>query len=88
MAPYAVMLRLFVDGAMTADEFEVVFLRLYKQDPTDWPPEIFNLLDGFFADVDEYCGEDDLREEVHGLDEQTLRERARATLYGLRDLVG
>ena len=45
VAPYAVLLRLFVDRRLTADEFELVFLRLYKLDPTAWPPELFDVLD-------------------------------------------
>jgi hypothetical protein len=88
VAPYAVLLQLFIGGAMSTDEFELVFLRIYKLDPTEWSPEIFEVLDSFFADVDEYCGDDVLRKEVHGLDEQALRERARATLEGLRALAG
>lgn len=88
VAPYAVMLRLFIGGAITADEIEVLFLRLYKLDPTDWSPEIFNVLDTFFADVDAYCGDDALRREVNGLDEGTLRDRAQSAFEDLRLLAG
>ena len=49
------LLRLFLDGAINASELEVVFLRLFKDDTTDWPPDIFDVLDSFFADVDDYC---------------------------------
>ncbi len=88
VAPYAVLLRLFVEGSIGADELEILFLRLYKVDPTDWPSELFDVLDRFFADVDAYCGDDRLREEVHGLDAAGLRRRARDTFEELARLAG
>lgn len=57
LQPYAILLRLFIDGVVEAPEFEVLFLRLYKNDPTNWPSNLFNILDTFFADVDEYCAD-------------------------------
>jgi hypothetical protein len=88
VAPYAILLRLFIDGRMGADEFEVLFLRLYKLDPTDWSPELFEILDRFFADVDDFCGDDSIRQEVQGLDEATLRNRAGETIDALARIVG
>lgn len=76
VAPYAVLLRLLIDGRVTGEEFEVVFLPLYKRDGTDWPPEIFDVLDGFFADVDAFCADPELRAEVGGIGEAELRRRA------------
>jgi hypothetical protein len=88
VAPYAVLLRLFADGAMSADEFEVVFLRLYKADSTDWSPELFRVLDGLFADVDDYCSDPRLRQSVGGLDEEALRAKCTLALADLRNLAG
>ena len=76
LQPYAILLRLFIDGVIEAPEFEVLFLRLYKNDPTDWPAEVFNILDAFFADVDEYCADAALRARVSGIDAGELRARA------------
>lgn len=73
---------------MSADELEVVFLRLYKLDPTQWPADLFAVLDAFFADVDAYCPDDALRAEVGGLDADELRERASQTLGRLKELAG
>lgn len=73
---------------LTADEFEVVFLRLYKLDPTQWPADLFAVLDSFFADVDAYCPDDALRAEVGGLDADELRERASQTFSRLKELAG
>ena len=88
LQPYAVLLRLFLDGAINASELEVVFLRLFKDDTTDWPPEIFEVLDSFFADVDDYCGDADLRSKVKGLGEGDLLERAAQTFDRLRAIAG
>jgi hypothetical protein len=71
---------------MRAGEFELVFLRLYKLDPTEWSREVFGILDSFFADVDEYCADEVVRAQVHGLDEETLRHRASETIEALRAL--
>lgn len=88
MAPYALLLRLFVDGRLTADEFELVFLRLYKLDPTEWPPDLFDVLDTLFGDVDAYCADDEIRREVGGLDAGELHERAALALGRLEKLAG
>jgi hypothetical protein len=88
VAPYAVLLRLLIDGRVTGEEFEVVFLPLYKNDATSWPPEIFDVLDGFFGDVDDFCANPDLRAEVGGIDEAELRRRAETAFGRLAKLAG
>jgi hypothetical protein len=88
VAPYAVLLRLFIDGRVTGEEFEVVFLPLYKNDVTSWSPEIFDILDGFFADVDDFCADTDLRAKAGGLDEVELRRRAETVYRRLAELAG
>ena len=86
-APYAVLLGLLVDGRVTGQEFEVVFLSLYKQDPTDWPEDIFGVLDAFFADVDDYSPDPAIRTEAGGIDEPELRRRAAEALKRLSAIV-
>ena len=86
VAPYAILLRLFVDGRMTAEEFEVVFLSLYKNDPTDWPGETFDVLDRLFGDVDDFVADDRLRTETGGIDAEELRRRASATFDQLKKM--
>jgi hypothetical protein len=80
VAPYAVLLRMLVDGHMEPEDFEVVFLRLYKADPTAWPADMFDVLDRFFGDVDAFCPDPALRAEVHGIDADELRRSAKRTL--------
>lgn len=88
LVPYAVLLRLLIGGRASGEEFEVVFLPMYKRDRTDWPPEIFDLLDGFFADVDYFCADPGVRAEAGGIDETELRRRAAMTLERLSALAG
>ena len=88
VAPYAVLLELFNREAMSADEFELVFLKLYEVDPTDWPPDLFEILEGVFADVDEFCADPLLRERVGGLDAHALRRRCGAAFERLSELAG
>lgn len=76
LAPYAVLMRLLIDGRITGEEFEVLFLSRYLNDPSDWPEEIYRVLDGFFADVDDFCPDPALRADTRGLDEPELRRRA------------
>ena len=88
LTPYAVLLHYFVVEIISADEFEILFLRLYLSDSTKWSPEQFDLLDRLFGDVDTYCGDDELRDAVDGLDGATLRQRASSTLDALAALHG
>jgi hypothetical protein len=43
----------------------------------------FQVLDAFFADVNDHCGDDELRSSVGGLDDEELWERARQTFERL-----
>ena len=88
LAPYAVLLRLLIDGRVTGEEFEGMFLPFYKNDATSWSTEIFDVLDGFFADVDDFCADPALRAEVGGLDEAELRRRAEIAFERLAELAG
>lgn len=62
------------------------FLRLFKNDPTMWPREIFDPLNRLFGDADSYSPDPSLREQ-HDLDGYQLQERARKTLEELRDVI-
>lgn len=88
LQPYAILLRLFVDGIVEAPEFEVLFLRLYKSDQADWPEYIFSILDALFADVDKYCADAALRAAVNGIDAGELRARAVRALADLKTMAG
>ena len=84
---YLLLLKVFVQGEIDALEFEVIFLRLYKNDPEMWPPEVFEVLESLFGAVDEYCSDPHLREEVGGLGDEDLRAAAVNALANLERVI-
>lgn len=86
VAPYRALLEQFVAGILSAPDFESKFFPMYKNDPSLWPDEIFTVLDGFFADVDEYQPDPALRAQIGGIDEDQLRSQAATTLQRLAAL--
>ena len=85
---YVALLEALLDGRVTAPEFEVIFLSMYKHDPTAWHPGVFNALECVFGAVDEYCEDAELRSRVNGLSEADLTtevQRALASLHELRE---
>ena len=84
--PYVAMIEAFLSGRMTAGEFERVYLRAFKDDPTDWPEPIFQLLNEVFLDLDAYCPDPVLRD-AFAIDEAELRTRVERSLVALRRAV-
>ncbi|MEV4101031.1 colicin immunity domain-containing protein [Nonomuraea sp. NPDC049649] len=84
---YFLLLKVFVQGEIDALEFEVIFLRLYKNDPEMWPPEVFEILESLFGVVDEYCSDPHLREEAGGLSDEDLRAAAVSALANLERVI-
>jgi hypothetical protein len=82
LMPYVALLRALVEGRLTGEDVEVIYLLLYLRDSTMWEPDEFGALDSFFADVDAFCADPTLRDE-HDLDEEALRESAARTLTRL-----
>lgn len=88
IAPYAIMLQQLIDGRVSGDEFEAVFLPFYKRDATIWPAELFDVLDGFFAALDDFQADPVLRGEIGSIGESELRGRAVSTIERLAVLAG
>lgn len=84
LAPYVIMIRAFIDGRLTATEFETLFLVLFKRDTTEWSGDTFHALDTLFGDVDAYHPDASIREQTDGIDEQELRLRATLALNSLK----
>jgi hypothetical protein len=76
-ARYAELISRFVDGQISAPEFETAYLTLFKNDKDQVPGREFNILDGLFADVDDYTADPELRERAGGMDDEQLRSSAR-----------
>lgn len=87
LVPYMRIITSFVDGVIGADQFERSYLTLYKTDPTPWSPDVFNVLDGLFAEVDDYTPHPELRG-AGDPDADDLRRQAAGRLEQLRALRG
>jgi hypothetical protein len=83
---YIALISAFVNGEMEAVEFEAEYLKLFKQDTTEWPEAEYAILDELFGDVDAFCADPQLRSE-EDLDEYELKERSRTALEKLQALV-
>jgi Bacterial self-protective colicin-like immunity len=76
LVQYVILIRAFLENRLTGREFQLLYLSLFKSDSRHRPNEIFDILDALFADVDDYCYDDELRQRAGGIDESQLRERA------------
>lgn len=86
LAGYRSMIKRFIDGESSADEFETEFLSYFKSDTKQTVSNEFDVLDGLFADVDDYVSDPGLRASVGGLDEHQLRQRATTAYHRLYDV--
>ncbi|WP_282785773.1 MULTISPECIES: colicin immunity domain-containing protein [unclassified Nocardia] len=78
LANYERLIGEFVSGVIDAPTFESRYLMLFKNEAAKIPLKEFDILDGLFADVDEYVSDPGLRAEAGGLDDEQLRSRAAA----------
>ena len=81
---YISLLNQFVSGAITAPEFEMSYLEMFKHDETNFPRSTWRTLFDMFADTDAYCADPDLRDSKDDLDEKQLLASAQRTLDILR----
>jgi hypothetical protein len=85
---YRDLIRRFVIGDISADEFETDYLGRFKDDPNQVIGEEFDILDGLFADVDDYVSDHTVRQSTGGIRGEELRARARdayARLFDARE---
>jgi hypothetical protein len=74
---YRDLMRRFVIGEISADEFETDYLTRFKDDQNQVTGTEFDILDGLFADVDEYISDPTLRDSAGGISGEELGTRAR-----------
>lgn len=82
--PYFALLTAFVEQRVSADEFEAIYLSLFKGDAT-MSDTAYRPLNELFVAVDSYCADEDLRD-LDDLGPNELREVATATLDQLHTL--
>ena len=71
------LIRRFVIGDSSADQFETAYLARFKDDPNQVTGAVFDILDELFADVDDYVSDPALRRNAGGISGDELRARAR-----------
>lgn len=85
LSAYIGLLERFVNGDIPASEFEHIYLRMFKQDPTIRPETEYQILNRLFSDVDAFCADPELRS-INDLDEAQLSSRALSSLRELQAL--
>ena len=86
LEPYTKLLLSFVDGQISASEFERQYLDLYLQDETIWSDDLFSMLEKLFGDVDAFVADSSLRD-AGDLDERQLRQSSQNTLEFLNNFM-
>lgn len=85
LSEYKELIQLFVNRAISANEFEYRYLRMFKDDPTIRPEAEYDVLNRLFSDLDAFSPEPELRSE-DSLDEEQLRSAATSALEELTTL--
>ena len=73
-ADLGVLLRLFLDERISADELEVLFFPIPTSGSGPMSQELYDLLQTIFYAVEDYCGDPSLRDQGD-IDEIELRRR-------------
>ena len=79
IANYVNIINEFLNGHLSATEFEARYLAMFKNDSSIRPEEEYNALNRLFSDIDMFCADPALSTN-HNLDENQLRVAARNTL--------
>ena len=84
---YIQMIESFLKNEITATDFERRYLRLFKDDNTNWNQHEYEVLNQLFSDVDAFCADPSLRNSKD-LDERQLRNKCEIALNKLSVLNG
>ncbi|WP_110661602.1 colicin immunity domain-containing protein [Salinicola socius] len=79
---YILLITQFVTGKLTAPQFEVGYLDIFKNESEMLPQTSYDALNELFLDVDAYCNDPGLRDE-EDLDDCELLESAKKALAKL-----
>lgn len=82
IAKFIVLIQTFVDGKISASQFEASYLELFKNEWRALSESAYEVLNDLFLDVDAYCAAASLRD-AGDLDDRELLERAKAALAKL-----
>lgn len=77
--PYVTLLNAFIEGRISASEFEELYLFMFKNDPGEFDPKTYDALNTLFGQVDAFCADPALREQTSdGIGPGELRRAAQA----------
>lgn len=76
---YILLINNFVLGEITASQFEVSFLKMFKNEKSQLPKKNYQVLNDLFLDVEAYCNDPTLRDE-EDLSEEELLNSAKLAL--------
>ncbi len=87
ISPYIKLVESFLDGKISAKEYEKEFLDLRSKNLTlrFEIEEQYFIIEKLFEDVDCFCADPSLRDEKYDIDEAELREGCKAALPKLRE---
>lgn len=85
-APYAALMEAFLRQRLSAHEFETAYLRAFKDDDTDWPEPIYQILNEVFFDIDAFYPDLSIQG-ASVIDEAELRRRVGRSLVVLRQSI-
>jgi len=79
---YVTNIKQFVDGEISASQFEESYSNIFKNHENLLPENVFEILNELFLDIDAYCSDPELMEE-DDIDDQELMRRAELALERL-----
>jgi hypothetical protein len=85
LLPYTQLIQSFVEGKLSATDFEAEYLKLFQDDKTDLTEAEYVILNNLFWAVEDFCSYSELRDEGD-LDEIQLLQAAEVALEALKQL--
>jgi len=85
LSRYLDLLRSFACGDIDVSSFEKEYLRAFKNEDTLFGGKVYEILNGLFGDIDEYCADPMIRND-DDIDEKELLKRTIAALVRLESL--
>jgi hypothetical protein len=83
---YVNLITSFVDGNISASEFESAYLTMFKEETGSLSELEYEILDSLFSSVDAFCGDVELMDE-DDIDENQLFEDAQKALLSLNSIM-
>ena len=82
---YIKLLKDFVNNKISSDEFESLFMEIFKKEKLFDSEREFQILDKLFGDVDAYCSDSALFDPEFDIDEAQLRLSVKQALKALEE---